>query len=120
MNPDRLTQGKALPESQDLLDAVRAPVHGADLSSLERARMLASKFSEDERARGSMNRGTEVAELLGKLGMDAETLAAALLVPLVDEGALDPAAVEKHVGAQVARLTRGALRIASLKDLRKT
>jgi GTP pyrophosphokinase len=52
--------------------------------------------------------------------MDAETRAVALLLPLVDEGALDPAAIEKDVGAQVARLTQGALRIASLKDLRKT
>jgi GTP pyrophosphokinase len=39
---------------------------------------------------------------------------------LVDEGALDPAAIEKSAGVEVARLTQGALRIASLKDLRKT
>jgi GTP pyrophosphokinase len=67
-----------------------------------------------------MDRGTEAAELLGKLGMDAETRAVALLYPFVDEGALDVAAIEKRVGAQVARLTQGALRLASLKDLRKT
>jgi GTP pyrophosphokinase len=119
MNSDRVTL--ELPESEDVLGAVQATVHGADLSSLERARVLvSSKFSEDERARESMNRGTEAAELLGKLGMDAETLAAALLLPFVDEGALDPGAIEKWVGVQIARLTRGALRIASLKDLRKT
>ena len=121
MKSDRVTQGKALPDSQGVLDVGHEPAHGADLSSLERARMLvASRFLADERARDSMNRGTEAAELLGKLGMDAKTLAAALLLPLVDQGLLDPAAVEKDVGAQVARLTRGALRIASLKDLRKT
>lgn len=122
MNSDRVTlQGKALPESEDVLDAVQAPVRGADLSSLERARLLvASKFSEDERAHDSMDRGTEAADLLGKLGMDAETRAVALLFPLVDEGALDPAAIEKGIGVEVARLTQGALRIASLKDLRKT
>jgi hypothetical protein len=56
-----------------------APVQVADLSSLERARMLvANRFSEDERARESMDRGTEAAELLGKLGTDAETRAVAL------------------------------------------
>src|SRR5262249_13757051 len=122
MNSDRVTfQGKALPESADVLDAVQAPVHGADLSSLERARMLiASKLSEDERAHESMNRGTEAAELLGKLGIDAETLAVALLLPLVDKGALDPTAIKKWVGVEASRLTQGALRIASLKDLRKT
>lgn len=122
MNSDRVTlQEKALPESEDVLDAVQAPVRGADLSSLERARLLiATKFSEDERAHDSIDRGTEAAELLGKLGMDAETRAVALLLPLVDEGALDPTAIEKGIGAEIARLTQGALRIASLKDLRKT
>jgi GTP pyrophosphokinase len=82
--------------------------------------LVASRFSEDERSRESMDRGTGGAELLGKLGMDAETRAVALLFPFVDEGALDVPAIEKLVGAQVARLTQGALRIASLKDLRKT
>ena len=122
MNSDRVTlQRKALPESDDRLGAVQAPIHGADPSSLERARVLvASKFSEDEPTRECMDRGTEAAELLGKLGMDAETRAVALLFPFVDEGALDVAAIEKRVGDQVARLTQGALRIASLKDLRKT
>ncbi len=93
----------------------------ADTRGLERARrLIASKFSADDRARKSIDRGTEAAELLGKLGMDAETRAVALMFPLVDERALDPAAIEKEIGVEVARLTRGALRIASLKDLRKT
>jgi GTP pyrophosphokinase len=101
--------------------AVQGPVSGADLSSLEKARLLlVSKFSEGERADGSMDRGTEAAELLGTLGMDAETRAVALLLPLVDVGSLDPATIEKGIGAEVVRLTQGALRIASLKDLRKT
>jgi len=82
--------------------------------------LVASKFSEDERAHESINRGTEAAELLAKLGMDAETLAVALLLPLVDKGALDPTAIKKWVGVEASRLTEGALRIASLKDLRKT
>ena len=82
--------------------------------------LIASKLSEDERAHESMNRGTEAAELLGKLGMDAETLAVALLLPLVDKGALDTTAIKKWVGVEAVRLTEGALRIASLKDLRKT
>jgi GTP pyrophosphokinase len=119
MNSDRVTlQRKALPGA----DPVQAPVQGADLSSLERARMLvASRCSEDERSRESfMDRGMQAAELLGKLGMEAETRAVALLLPFVEEGALDVAAIEKRVGVQVARLTQGALRIAGLKELRKT
>jgi len=82
--------------------------------------LVAGKFSDDERARESIDRGLEAAEILGKLGMDADTLAAALLLRFLGEGALDRAAIEKSIGAQVARLTQGALRIASLKDLRKT
>ena len=107
MNSDRVTlQRKALSGSEDV-DALQASVQGADPSSLERARMLvASRFCEDERSRESMDRGTGGAELLGKLGMDAETRAVALLFPFVDEGALDVAAIEKRVGAQVARLTQ--------------
>jgi GTP pyrophosphokinase len=67
-----------------------------------------------------MDRGADASELLGKLGMDGETRAVALLLPFVDESAFDPAAIEKWVGIDVAHLTQGALRIASLKDLRKT
>jgi GTP pyrophosphokinase len=122
MNPDRTTaQGKAVPESESARDAVQAPVRGADLSSLDRARaLLASKGSEDPCAQECVGRGTEAAELLGRLGMDAETCAAALLLPSVEQGALDAAAVKKWVGVDVAHLTQGARRIAILKDLRKT
>ncbi len=82
--------------------------------------LVAGKFSKDERTHEFINRGTEAAERLEKLGMDAETLAAALLLPVAEDGALDPAAIEKSVGVEVARLTQGALRLTSLKDLRKT
>lgn len=114
MNSDRVTlQGKASPESED--------VRGADPSSLERVQLLiANKLSADERARDGIHRGTAAAEILARLGMDEQSRAVALLLPLVGEGALDPAAIEKGIGAEVARLTHGALRIASLKDLRKT
>jgi GTP pyrophosphokinase len=122
MNSNRVSsQEKALHDLQSVLDAVQAPVPSAGSSSLERARLLvASKFSENERAHASIKRGVEVAERLGKFGVDAETLAAALLLPLVEEGALVPAMTEKSIGAEVARLTQGALRLASLKDLHKT
>src|SRR4029434_9301954 len=117
MNSERVI----LPRQAGPLDAIQGVVHRVDPSSLETARMLvAGKFSDDERARESIDRGLEAAEILGKLGMDADTLAAALLLRLLGEGALDRAAIEKSIGAQVARLTQGALRIASLKDLRKT
>ena len=117
MNSERVT----LQRQTGPLDATQGVVHGVDPSSWETARKLvAGKFSDDERARESIDRGLEAAEILGKLGMDSDTLAAALLLRFLGEGALDRAAIEKSIGAQVARLTQGALRIASLKDLRKT
>lgn len=122
MNPDRITpQVKAVPDSENTDQAVQAPVRGADPSSLDRARaLLASKGSEDPCAQECVGRGTEAAELLGRLGMDAETRAAALLLPSVEERALDTAAVKKWAGVDVAHLTQGARRIAILKDLYKT
>ncbi len=112
---------KGIPESGHASDAVLAHADSADRTSLDSARLLvAGKFSEDEGAREFIDRGAETAELLGKLGMDAETRAVALLLPLANEGALDGAAIEKHLGVDAARLTQGALRIASLKELRKT
>jgi GTP pyrophosphokinase len=122
MSPDRITpKGKAVPDSENLLQGVPALVGGTDPSSLERARvLLASKSSEDQCARECMGRGLEAAELLGKLGMDADILAVALLLPLVETRALDTAAVKKWAGDDVARLIQGARRIAVLKDLRQT
>ena len=121
MNFERVNLQEKAPGSENALDAVQAPVQGADPSSLERvSSLVAGRFAADEYARESVERGAESAELLGKLGMDAETRAVARLLPFVDQGALDVAAIEKSVGIEVARLTQGAVRIASLKDLRKT
>lgn len=122
MSTDPVTaQGKAVPDSENLLQAVQAPVRGTDLSTLERARaLLASKGFEGPRAQECTRRGTEAADLLGKLGMDAETRAVALVLPFVEDGKLDTAAIKKWVGVDVAHLTQGARRIAVLKDLRKS
>ena len=67
--------------------------------------LVAGKFSEDERAHESISRGTEAAEILDNLGVDAETLGASLLFPFVNGRALDPRAVDQSVGVDVARLT---------------
>ncbi|HXG53019.1 MAG TPA: RelA/SpoT family protein [candidate division Zixibacteria bacterium] len=122
MNSDRITlPGKELPRSEAPVEAGQGPVPGAGASSLERARMLvAARVSEDERLREPADQGAQAGELLGKLGMDADTCAAALLLPLLERGAVGAEAIEKWAGAQAASLTRGALRIANLKDLRKT
>jgi len=118
MNPDRMTpQGKAIADSENRLQAVQADVHG----TLERARaLLASKSSDDANVHGHIDRGKEAAELLGKLGMDVESRAVALLLPSIEAGVLDTAAIKKWVGIDLARLIESARRIAVLKDQSKT
>jgi GTP pyrophosphokinase len=117
MIPERIPpQENAAPASE-----AEAPFSSEDLNALARGRaLLARKESEDPSARDHMRRGMEAAEILGKLGMDGETRAVALLLPSVEAGALDTAAVKKWVGVDVAHLTEGARRIAILKDLRKS
>jgi GTP pyrophosphokinase len=122
MNSDRVgLQGKALSDSKDILDANREHAHGSDLNDFELARMLAaSRLSDDERVREALNRGAEAAEILTKLGVDAASRAAALLLPFLDQGAFDLATIRKRAGAEVASLTEGSLRLTSLKGLRKS
>jgi GTP pyrophosphokinase len=122
MNPEHMTSlEKTGPDSEELLHAEQAGVRGGDLSSLDRTRaLLARKSSEDPRTPERISRGMAAADVLGKFGMDAETHAAALLLPWVEAGALDTAAIKKWVSVDVAHLTEGAHRIAILNDLSKT
>ena len=48
--------------------------------------LVARKFSEIGPDQDRMNRATEATELLAKLGMDDETLAAAMLFPFAAGG----------------------------------
>ena len=120
MNSDRVDlPPKTLPVSEK--DAAEARVHTADRGRLGMAEALvARKFSEIGPDQDRMNRATEATELLAKLGMDDETLAAAMLFPFAVKGVLEMAAIEKQVGLEVARVAEGAIRIESLKDQRKT
>lgn len=64
--------------------------------------------------------GLECVSVLEALDLDAETLAAGLLLPLFEYGETDADVVEQRVGAGVARLLREAERISVLKELRHT
>jgi GTP pyrophosphokinase len=120
MEPDRdISQGKTALDLEKLFPVLRAAAPG-DQSSLERLQgLLADKRFEESWAKERLRRGVEAAELLGKLGMDVETLSVAALLPLVEGGALDAVSVKQYAGAEIARLIEGACRIAILKDLRK-
>ena len=120
MEPDRdISQGKTALDLEKLFPVLRAAAPG-DQSSLERLQgLLADKRFEESWAKERLRRGVEAAELLGKLGMDVETLSVAALLPLVEGGALDTVSVKQYAGAEIARLIEGARRIAILKELRK-
>lgn len=116
MNPDR----KIL-DSEQFLQALPAAAPGSDQGTIGRLRaLLADQGFEDSDIAERLRRGAAAAEVLGKLGMDGESLLAATLLPLVETGEVDATWVEKWIGAAVAPLIEGACRIASLKDLRRT
>ena len=122
MDSDRdISHGKAGLDLEKLLPLLQTAASGRDQNSLEQLRgMLAEKRFEESWAEERWRRGVEAAELLGKLGMDVETLSVAALLPLVEGGVLDGASVKRYAGAEIARMIEGACRIAILKGLRKT
>ncbi|MGH8563539.1 MAG: RelA/SpoT family protein [Gammaproteobacteria bacterium] len=62
--------------------------------------------------------GRAVAETLAGIAPDPEALAAALLLPTLEDRRLDVTTIEKGVGAETARLVASAARIAVLKGYR--
>ncbi|MBA2594770.1 MAG: RelA/SpoT family protein [Pseudomonadota bacterium] len=62
--------------------------------------------------------GRAAAETLAGIAPDPEALAAALLLPALEDGCLDLGTIEKRVGTETARLVASAARIAVLKDYR--
>ena len=62
--------------------------------------------------------GRATAETLAGIAPDPDALAAALLLPALEDGCLDLGTIEKRVGTETARLVASAARIAVLKDYR--
>jgi (p)ppGpp synthase/HD superfamily hydrolase len=62
--------------------------------------------------------GRAAAETLAGIAPDPEALAAALLLPALEDGCLDLGTIDKRVETETARLVASAARIAVLKDYR--
>ncbi len=90
------------------------PLH-ADAEVVQRAAALLETHDLDP-AGGA--HGRAVAETLAGIAPDPEALAAALLLPALEDRRLDVPTIEKCVGAETARLVASAARIAVLKDYR--
>ena len=90
------------------------PLH-ADAGVVRRAVALIEADGLDP-AGGAQGRAA--AETLAGIAPDPEALAAALLLPALEDGCLDLGTIEKRVGTETARLVASAARIAVLKDYR--
>ena len=90
------------------------PLH-ADAEVVRRAAALIESYGLGP-AGGA--HGSAVAETLAGIAPDPEALAAALLLPALEDGCLDLGTIEKRVGTETARLVASAARIAVLKDYR--
>ena len=90
-----------------------------------RAACLASHNAEQTRSESDkrwqetscFRTGLEMADILGELNLDAETLVAAILYRAVREERLPLTEVVQNFGQEVASLIEGALRMASVSAI---
>lgn len=101
----RLQHDTRLGDSSRLIDAC------ALAERLEREAQ-ASQQPADQRFR----MGLEMADILGDLKLDQETLEAAVLYRPVREGLISPEAVAKQFGQEVAGLVEGVLQMAAISQ----
>lgn len=122
MNADlEILQRKSAFDLEKVFRMLQRGVPSGEQNQLERLLvLLADKRFEESWTEECLRRGLETAELLAKLGTDVETLSVAMLLPLVEDGAVNAAWVKQHAGSDIGRMIDGACRIAIFKDLRKT
>ncbi|TLU59918.1 GTP diphosphokinase [Thalassotalea litorea] len=65
------------------------------------------------------NKALEMVEILAGLNMDSDSLLAALLVPLVDEGVLELAEVEAQYGKSIYTLVSGVSQMDAIRSLQQ-
>jgi GTP pyrophosphokinase len=65
-------------------------------------------------------RGLEMVEILSTLSMDNDSMRAALLFPLVNEGVVDEATLTEHFGAGITALVRGVIEMDAIRQLKAT
>lgn len=92
----------------------------ADRERMQRACALAAAPLRAEHSDSTHHRpsylesGLEMAAILSELQLDEASLLAAVVYPVVAAGALALDQVEQELGAEVAKLLRGVLRVAAL------
>ncbi len=103
--------------SAELLDRVREYAADADVAPLARAHELARSAGGDalQTVDLQVQRPLAAAQRLAELRLDVDTLAAALLYPVVDEGRLDPGELRRDFGGEIADIVEGAVRIDAIQ-----
>ena len=97
--------------------ALRELVEGG---SPEAGAMLEKAWRIERDSRGASGLlGRDTALILAELRLDADTLAAGLLLPAAEQGTLTPTAVARNLAPGVADLLSGALRTGSLGQYRQ-
>jgi GTP pyrophosphokinase len=112
-----------LPDRLDRLEAeVRRQFPAADTTMIRQAYTVAAEAHGDQRRKSGepyICHPLAVAEILAELGLDAPAVAAALLHDVVEDTAVDQAAVERTFGPEVARLVAGVTKISAIEAREK-
>jgi GTP pyrophosphokinase len=61
----------------------------------------------------------EMVEILAVLNLDIDSLVAAFLIPLIDEGIIDVEYIATHFSKNVVQLCQGVMQMAAIKELRQ-
>ncbi len=105
------------PRLTEILEKVQRTRPGENLALLNRAYVFAARqHSSQRRASGEpyLSHPLAVAAVLAELGMDVTTVCVGLLHDVVEDTRVEPQALEREFGPQVARLVEGVTKINRL------
>ncbi len=119
--PDSLLPSEAAPAiitHEALMDAIQASGRSYDLEMIERAFHTADEAHKNVKRRSGepyICHPLAVARLVLDLGMDSESIAAALLHDVVEDTPITIEEVEKSFGAEVALLVDGVTKLTKIQ-----
>ncbi len=119
--PDSLLPSEAAPAiitHEALMDAIQASGRSYDLDMIERAFHTADEAHKNVKRRSGepyICHPLAVARLVLDLGMDSESIAAALLHDVVEDTPITIEEVEKSFGAEVALLVDGVTKLTKIQ-----
>ena len=113
LSPTTATDAPAAALPRPLLDAARRRSAEAEAQLQDAWRRFGALSLEP-----GAGHGVDTALVLAELGLDADTLAAGLLLPAVEGAELSTEEIAEDFSPAVAKLVGGAQRMASLRDYR--